>query len=361
MANPSAQPLQADLESIIASMGGKHAGPQAWKPLKNSRIFITGGTGFFGTWLLEALSYANRKLDLQSQILVLARTPAIFKDKNPHLFSAGSNITFHLGDVRDFAFPEGRFTHLIHAATTASAKLNNENPNEMIDTIIEGTRRTLDFAKHSGIKRYLLTSSGAVYGTFPDHITHVPEDYIPALPAESAYAEGKRKAENLCADYSRRYQFDTLIARCFAFVGPHLPLESHFAIGNFIGDALAARPIRVAGDGTALRSYLYAADLVDWLLTVLLYGQSCRPYNIGSADAISVGELARLVSQTVAREFPDLNSDVLIAKTSALGVAPSRYVPEVDRIQNELGVRLRTPLSEAIIKTVRWHRGIATS
>ena len=153
--------------------------------------------------------------------------------------------------------------------------MSDENPLLMLGSIVEGTRHTLEFARHSGTPKFLLTSSGAVYGRQPPTLTHIPEDYVGApdpLDPRSVYGEGKRLAEQLCALYAQQYGVQSKIARCFAFVGPYLPLDIHFAVGNFIRDGLRGEPIKVEGDGMSFRSYLYAADLTIWLWTILFSG-----------------------------------------------------------------------------------------
>jgi nucleoside-diphosphate-sugar epimerase len=205
-----------------------------------------------------------------------------------------------------------------------------------------------------GARDLLLTSSGAVYGQQPPKVTHVSEDWQGApdtMNTRSAYAEGKRMAELLCSIYHHRYDVRTKIARCFAFIGPYLPLDAHFAIGNFISDCLNGRPIEIRGDGTAYRSYLYAADLAIWLWTVLVRGRSCHPYNVGSEEAISIGELAFTVRETL-----DANQPVRIAGTRRQGVAAERYVPDTARARNELALEQWVALEHAILRTAGWYR-----
>lgn len=332
-----------DLEHILT-----HVSP-LWDELRGARLFITGGTGFFGKWLLESFVWANTQRQFDARAVVLTRDPAAFRRQMPHLADCVA-LEWHTGDVRSFALPEGRFSHIIHAATPSSSTLNQDEPETMLDTIIQGTRRMLELARRSEGAKFLLTSSGAVYGRQPPQLTHVGEEYAGApdpLDTRSAYGEGKRVAEQLCAIYHQRFGVAAKIARCFAFVGPHLPLTAHFAIGNFLRDGLAGGPIQVGGDGTPYRSFQYAADLMIWLWTILLRAQPCRPYNVGSEESLSIADLARKVADS-------FHTEVRIARAATPGQPPQRYVPSTQRACRELDLRCRIPFEEALDRTVRW-------
>ena len=337
-------PLADDLDHVLTHTAG------LWEELRGRRIFITGGTGFFGCWLLESFAWANDKLGLNASALVLTRNLKSFASRMPHL-AGRSDLNFLEGDVRDFSFPAGKFDFVIHAGTTSSAPVE---PLEMFDTIVNGTRRMLEFAATHETRKLLFISSGAVYGRQPSELEHISEDYSGApdpLDPASAYAEGKRAAELLCAIMGRKHGVEIMIARCFAFVGPHLPLDAHFAVGNFIRDGLRGGPIQVSGDGTPLRSYLYAADLAIWLWTILFKGKSCRPYNVGSEAAASIAQLADIVAKSFK---PDLQ--VAIAKPPVPGIPPQRYVPMTNRAKKELGLEPRIELPRAVAKTILWHQ-----
>jgi nucleoside-diphosphate-sugar epimerase len=335
----------ADLDHVLECT------PQVWEQLRDGRLFVTGGTGFFGTWLLESLAWAIDRLHLPLEAVVLTRSLQSFADKCPHL--AGHRaLRFHQGDVRDFAFPEGRFTHVIHAAFPSTRPL--ADPLETAAVILRGTERLLDFVEHSGARDLLFTSSGAVYGRQPVDLPALPETYRGAPdPSDprSAYGESKRMAELLCHLRAQRSGVSIKVARGFAFVGPHLRLDAHFAIGNFIRDAMAGGPIHVRGDGTPIRSYLYAADLAAWLWTILVAGKSGQAYNVGGAEAVSIAQLARRVRDELA---PAARIDQDRAPQPDQVV--DRYVPDVTLAASELGLKPRITLEEAVRRTADWAR-----
>jgi len=350
----AAPPLPlADLDLILAQTR------QLWPEMRDQRLFLTGGTGFFGCWLVESFCHINRTLELGARVTVLSRDPAKFLAKCPHLANEPA-IALHRGDVRNFTFPAGEFGYVIHAATETKAKQGVDKPLEMLSTILAGTERTLEFAIQRGARKFLLTSSGAVYGRQPPELTHVPETYTGApdpLNPASDYGEGKRTSELMCALYQKAAAakgsaFEAKIARCWAFCGPHLPLDAHFAIGNFIGDVMAGRPISIGGDGTPRRSYLYAAELATWLWTILLRGPALIPINVGSGRDVSIHELAEIVAATLAAATP-----IQVAKQATPGAAPARYVPSVERAGQLLGLRETVSLEEAIRRTFAWASG----
>jgi nucleoside-diphosphate-sugar epimerase len=329
---------------------------ELWDEVRGERVFITGGTGFFGCWLVESFLHANRALGLKAQVVVLTRDPERFLTKCPHLADE-SALTLHAGDICGFEFPAGGFSHVIHAATDTVSGQSAASQRKLFTSIVAGTERVLEFAASAGARKFLLTSSGAVYGRQPAEMKHVPESYAGSpdlMSAASAYGEGKRAAELLCALHQKDAEedgraFEAKIARCWAFVGPHLPLDAHFAVGNFIGDVMAGRAIAIGGDGTPQRSYLYAADLAIWLWTILFRGPSLTPINVGSDDDRSIREIAETVAAAISPA-----TKIHVAKQAAEGAAPSRYVPSVAQAETLLGLRSWVTLEDAVQRTFAW-------
>jgi dTDP-glucose 4,6-dehydratase len=334
----------ADETHILDKVG------KGWEKLRGKRLFITGGTGFIGKWLVGSVLKAEESLDLGCRITLLSRSPESFRKTFPVLAHHPA-LSLMKGDVRNLEWTEEHFDFLIHAATDVAAQ--NE-PLDTFDVCSSGTRRVLDFARHAGVGELLLLSSGAVYGRQPPGLDALPESWngLPdRLDPKSAYGLGKINAEWLAAQYSRTHGINVKMARCFAFVGPHLPMDKHFAIGNFIRDALSGDAIAINGDGTPLRSYLYVSDLAVWLWKILFEGKAGQAYNVGGDQAVSISQLAHKVNAV-------LGADVHITCRGVpkAGALPERYVPNVDLARKELGLEICISLDEAIRRTADWYR-----
>ena len=319
-------------------------------------LLMTGGTGFFGRALIkyfESERLSTGALPFE-QITVLSRSPEKFSFNYPALANLAW-IRWHTGDVLNSdTLPQQSFSHILHAAadSTDAAALT---PLQRYQQITLGTQNILDFAVQHGTQRFLLTSSGGVYGPQPDGMAFIPETYngMPdPLLLSSTYGIAKRQAEHLCTLYGEQFGLETVIARCFAFVGEDLPLHAHFAIGNFIRDALWHESITVGGDGTPLRSYLDQRDLAHWLLCLLLQGQPGQAYNVGSDVAIRVDDLAFLVRDILAP-----SKSVHIRGRSDQQRQRNRYIPSIEKARTDLHLDVRIALQQAITHAGEIHSG----
>lgn len=338
----SIPPLPAeDIEHIL-----RHT-RELWAAATAKSFFITGGTGFFGIWLLESFAHANDALGLNARAVVLSRNPTAFRRRAPHLANR-SDITFVQGDVRTFTLTTGKYEYVIHAATEVADRDKQSAVDESSAAILEGTQRVIDFAAAARTKHLLFVSSGAAYGTQPADLTHMPETYAGSPNSDSGYGIGKHASEQLLMVGASKHDYRLKIARCFSFVGPHLDAD-RYAIGNFMRDAIAGRSLKIHGDGTPQRSYMYAADLVIWLWTILFNGTASRMYNVGSSNAITILDCAKAVAETV---NPLLVVEV--AKQGNAAMTIERYVPHTGRAGTELGLLEKIPLPEAIRRTVAW-------
>ncbi len=324
-----------------------------WESFRGKSIFLTGGTGFFGKWLLEGFIYLNEKLDLNAQITTLTRNPESFLNDFPFYNDYKKTVCFVKGDILTYDFNlEDKFHFIIHAATAASESLNKSNPLLMMDTITVGTRRVLDFAITQPLEGFLFVSSGAIYGKQPWNQSQINENdsfNININNSNSAYAEGKRIAELYCSTYFEKYNLPIKIARCFAFVGPHLPLDTHFAIGNFIENVLKREDIIIKGDGSTIRSYMYASDLMIWLWKILIKGEHNIPYNVGSDESVSIKELAERIN-----EISNSEVSVRILGSPLQKEKIDIYCPNISKAQT-INAHIKIQLSESIEKTIKFY------
>lgn len=315
----------------------------------NDKILLTGGTGFFGKALLRHWCLNEDNGLVTPRVYVLSRSPKEFIENYPE-FKSRKWLTLHLGNILEQkTLPIDEFTHILHAATDSTLGLKL-NPLERYIQIVDGTRNMLEFAVAKRIPRFLLVSSGGVYGAQPLGMKRIPETFhgIPdPLNSENVYSMAKRITEHLCAIFNAQYGVETIIARCFTFIGRDLPLNAHFAAGNFIRDALYTSEIIVEGDGTAVRSYMDQRDLAEWLIKILMCGIKGKAYNVGSDESISIRELAFLIRDTIAQSKP-----VKIIGVEKIQNYKNIYVPSIIKAKNDLGLKINYSLEESIKETI---------
>ena len=338
------RPLPAeDLAHILAYT------PQAWEWLRGGRLFLTGGSGWFGSWLLESYLHARKALELGGEIQVLTRDPDAFLDAFPHLAGV-PGLVLVPGDLGSFPFPAGPFRAVLHTA------LVDGTPEAILCDNLAGTRRVLQFAAQA--ERVLFTSSGAVYGPQPAELPDLAETFSGApSPQDPAQADGEmtRACELLGTTMGQQAGFRFLVARCFAFVGPRIPLRDSSAMGTMLRQALAGGPIALRSDGSSVRSYLHTADLCVWLWTILAQGVPGRPYNVGAPDGLALRDMARRVRDLLAPA-----AELTFAGQADPGNPRRQYVPEVSRAREELGLQVTIPFDEAVLRTGRWLAGPGT-
>lgn len=314
-----------------------------WGGLDRRSLLLTGGTGFFGLWMVEFVDWLRRSQRVETTLYLLTRDHGRVVSRHP-IYRDRPWIRFLDGDIRAFEAPSGRIDYIIHGATDTSAEAGR-NAFEMFDVIYQGTRRTLEVAKQRQCRRLLLISSGAVYGvaSMAEKFSETRLSAPDVMSASCAYGEGKRVSEAL-GTFAASDALEVVTARCFAFVGAGLPLGGHFAIGNFIRNALENQEILLNSTGKSQRSYLYAADLAVWLMTLLLKGRPGRSYNVGSDQMVDVYSTACLVRDELSPDLPVRIADK--ATDSA-----NSYYPDIDRARAELGLDAWTPLNMAIRRT----------
>ncbi len=319
--------------------------------LKNEKIFISGGTGFVGTWLLEMICYLNEEYNFNTEVILLARNISEFKKDKKHL-SGKKHIAFIKKDIRYLTELPSDITYIIHAAANPDNRQHSSDPITVMDIISRGTNNILSLASSlPNIKKILNISSGLIYGQQPYDLIHIPESYQGSSNCSSIfsiYPEAKRFAEMLSTAYRNQYKLPIINARPFTFLGPYQHINKPWAHTNFLRDSLLGGPIRITGNQNSVRGYMYASDMAYWFLKILADGKQGVPYNIGNPKGITLRDFA----EKICEQYPN---KINIENITGNNLSLSRFVPDVTLATKSLGLKIFTPTDAAIRKTLSWY------
>jgi len=342
--------LQQVRSDVVAVLQGR---AEFLKPLAGCNIVITGGTGFLGTWLLELICALNTDYQFDTRVTIYSRSAPDFARRQKHL-GARREFRFLDGDIRFLTELPYETHYIIHAASLTDRRLFASNPTAVGEVNSLGTIRLLRAASRlEDLRNLLLISSGLIYGPQSLSTERISENYSAGFACDdpnAIYAESKRFSEAFAASFVSETKIPLVLARPFAFVGPYQSLELPWAVTDFIRDSLAGRPIKIMGDGSTVRSLMYASDFAYWILAALACGQVRHAYNIGSPEPVDLLSLARTITQHFTPP-PDI-----LTKVGQYGHEPTRLVPNIDKARRELGVQVTVPLADAIQRTINWHR-----
>ena len=321
--------------------------------LRGQHVFISGGTGFLGTWLLELIKILNEAYGFGLRATVYSRQARAFAARWPHLGQI-AGVRFEEGDIRYFSeFPRD-VRYIIHAAALTDRRSVASQPSAVAEVNGVGTQRILRAANLlEDVQKFVLMSSGLVYGSQPWELPRVDETFVGPMrcnDVNGVYAESKRFAEVIAQSAISETKLPVVTLRPFAFVGPYQSLQLPWAVTDFIRDSFNGGPIRIMGDGSTVRSLMYASDFAFWVLAALANGRPRETYNVGGPEPVDLGSLAKMITQSF-MPVPEIKT-----RLGQSGHERSRLVPDLSRAQRDLGVEVTVSLADAIAKTITWNR-----
>jgi nucleoside-diphosphate-sugar epimerase len=328
----------------ISDFADSALGGENLSEFHRSKVCFLGGTGFIGTWLVSSLNYLSLTQDIELDLTIYTRNKSAALVKFPH-------ISFKRIKIEEFDFSQGicdlgMYDFFVNGATPSSTK-PGANSREIfytptinaINSIIESARR------YGNCPRVMNLSSGAAYGDQPMDLLLRPEGPAKSLEgSDDDYRASKIVSEEMLAKANDQKILKATSPRLFTFYGPGLPINQHFAIGNFIGDGLNGDPIRVQGSPATRRSYMFPTDLVSWLLKSILDPKDGN-FNIGSERSISMLELATMVSELTSKKGVVL----LNPETPA-----NNYVPSTEKFRSVHNVKENTELENGLMQWAKW-------
>jgi nucleoside-diphosphate-sugar epimerase len=310
----------------------------------DTNVCLLGGSGFIGTWLVTALHQLNQVQGIRVDLTIYTR------DKAKTLI-AFPNASFKRLRIEEFDFSKGTcdlgmFDFFFNGATPTSIKPGSDSKSIFFDPTINAVQSIIDSAKKYGnYPRVLNLSSGAVYGDQPMELSHRLEGAAKDLQSsDDDYRASKIVSEQKLASPEIIEVMRSSSPRLFTFYGPGIPLDKHFAIGNFIRDGLNGQPINVQGNPNTRRSYMFPADLVSWLLKAILNPQTTN-LNVGSENSVTMLEIASMVSNLTSKKGVALLCPTTVA---------NNYVPSTKNFRSIYSVEESIDLEKGLGLWAEW-------
>ena len=305
------------------------------------RAVVTGGAGFLGSHLCEALLGDGYSVVTIDNLITGNR-------KNLETFPGLPEFEFVEGDICDGIGVEGDVDLVFHLASPASPNDYLSLPIETLKTGTLGTLNCLEFAQKKG-SRFLLASTSEIYG---DPLEHPQtEEYwgnVNPIGVRSVYDEAKRVSESMAMAYHRERGVGVRIARIFNTYGPRMKQDDGRVVPNFIAQALSGQDLTVFGDGAQTRSFCFVSDLIDGLLRLAKSGVE-DPVNLGNPEEVKIVDLAKMVLEMAGAnsgiEFEELPID-----------DPRTRRPDISKAEKLLGWRPKVDLRVGLEKTIAWFR-----
>ena len=330
MINQASLPSQ-DIKEIISKS------QPFLEQLSKSEILIAGGTGFVGRWLVMTLIEASKIYNIKIHLLVRNR------EKATEFFANTDSSILQLHPV-DSEIQLRSLTHIIHAATPSTPSTGGSDSRYAFDVATQMAGRLIEVAGNNQTPVFMHLSSGAVYGEKPLQKRDILENEEIGDSPQNLYTTSKIEIERQVSIAHNTGLIKGTNPRLFAFTGPGIALDAHFAIGNFMSDAINGNPIFIKGNPDTTRSYLHPVDMITWLLAALSK-PSMEPTHIGSNHGYTMQSIAELIS----REFNLPKFEV------GNELSPSTYyVPDTSRTRARMQVCETISLAEAISRWRSW-------
>lgn len=270
-----------------------------WEDMRGKTVLITGGTGLLGFNLISALSYAALHREIPLRILALIRDEERAKARFRELLAAGAPLSFLHGDLTNIPRIEENIDYVIHGASPTASCYFAEHPVETIRENLTGAISLLEMAREKQIQSFLFLSSMEVYGALHsrEKVDELHESFVNTMQPRSSYPEVKRMIESLCCSYAAEYGVPAKVIRLTQTFGAGVHQNENRVFAQFMRSALRGEDIVLKTKGGTEHSYLYTADAVTAILSVLLCGKNGEAYNAANEAAYcSIREMAECVA-----------------------------------------------------------------